>query len=148
MQLYLNRYDATQRGITGLLYIDGSPYGFTVERPWKDNQKSVSCIPEGKYKVKFREDPTPLTMHYRQKYDYFNFHLELQDVKDRSGIYIHVGNKPEDVEGCIAVAREAGAMGSNFIKDSRKAFKPFYMKCKAALQRGEKISITIDSKRL
>jgi hypothetical protein len=146
MQLYLDRFDMTPEGTTGMLRIDAKPLGFTIERPWKDNQKSISCIPSGKYKIKFREDPTPLTMHYRQKYDFFKFHLELQDVKDRSGIYIHVANYPKDVEGCIGVAASCGEIGEHKIYSSRKFFKKLYLKLKAHLDKDEPLWITIDQR--
>ena len=111
-----------------------------------DNQRSISCIPTGKYVVRFREDPTPLTMHYRKKYDFFSFHLEIVNVKNRSGIYIHIGNSPKDVKGCVAVGQAAGDIGSNFVGSSRKAFKKLYSKLKAELQKDLPVTITISKR--
>ena len=144
--MYLNRFYSDHHGTTGMLYIDDKPFCFTVEKPWLDNQKSISCIPTGKYTVRFREDPTPLTMSYRKKYDFFSFHLEIVNVKNRSGIYIHVANTPKDVLGCVGVAETAGKIGSNFIGSSRKCFKKLYSKLKAELQKDLPLSITISKR--
>lgn len=76
MELYLGRIDRSESGTTGLLWIDDAPSYFTVERPWMENQRGISCIPEGKYEVAFREYPTKLTMAYREKFDFFKWHLE------------------------------------------------------------------------
>jgi len=146
VDLYLLRLDSTDRGITGIWFVDGKPYAFSIERPWKDNAKSISSIPEGKYYVSFREDPTPLTMTYRSKYDFFNWHLEVKDVKDRSGIYIHVANKPEDVEGCLGIAEGCQGFGTHFVPSSTKMYKKFYQLITPEIRRNGKVPLTISSK--
>lgn len=62
----------------------------TLERPWKNNQKNISCIPKGTYTVKWTYSPRLL------KYTY-----EVQNVPGRTGIRIHPGNYFFDVDGCI-----------------------------------------------
>jgi hypothetical protein len=62
----------------------------TLERPWLNNQVSVSCIPEGVYKVK--RDKTGRFQWYR-----------LESVVGRTNIEIHGGVLPEHSEGCILV---------------------------------------------
>ena len=143
MDLYLNRFYSDHNGTSGILYLDEKPFCYTTERPWLENQRAISCIPEGKYPVRFREDPTPLTMKYRNKYDFFSFHLEIQNVKNRSGIYIHIGNKPSDVRGCVAVGLSAGDIGSNYVISSRKAFKKLYGILKTDLTKSLPVFITI-----
>lgn len=64
-----------------------------LELPWRNNERQVSCIPEGMYKTKKR---------ISAKYDE---HFHLLDVPNRSWILIHHGNFPEDVLGCILVGR-------------------------------------------
>ena len=68
---------------------------FTVERPWLDNKPSVSCIPEGTYKI-FR------STYHRGGYPCF----EVSDVKGRSLIKIHIANWPKDVHGCIGMGNK------------------------------------------
>lgn len=68
-------------------------FGFsckTLERPWKDNQKNISCIPKGTYKVEWTFSPKLL------KYTY-----EVFNVPNRTGIRLHPGNFFFDVDGCI-----------------------------------------------
>ena len=64
----------------------------TLERPWLDNQRSISCIPAGIYKFK-------LDTHGRFQW------FRLLDVPGRSNIEIHLGSKPEHSEGCILMSR-------------------------------------------
>lgn len=62
---------------------------YTLELPWKDNQKRISCIPEGQYKWIKHESPK------------FGSSLWVQDVPGRSEILMHVGNFTKDTLGCI-----------------------------------------------
>jgi len=64
---------------------------FTLELPWKDNQRKISCIPAGRYKVVRR---------FSQR---FNNHLHILDVPERTFILIHEANFVHQLEGCIAV---------------------------------------------
>lgn len=66
----------------------------TLELPWKDNAKNISCIPKGSY---------TLVRHWSRKFPYI--HLQLLDVPNRSGILIHAGNTPKDTSGCILLAK-------------------------------------------
>lgn len=63
----------------------------TLERPWIDNERRVSCVPEGMYLLR------------RDKEGKYIGNWELTNVPGRSEIIIHAGNKPEDVQGCILV---------------------------------------------
>ena len=38
----------------GKLYCSGEFIAHTLELPWKDNEKSISCIPQGNYKCRIR----------------------------------------------------------------------------------------------
>lgn len=62
---------------------------YTLERPWKDNEHAVSCIPCGEYVV---------VPHDGER---FKNCWRLLAVPDRSAILIHVGNTVADTEGCI-----------------------------------------------
>lgn len=65
----------------------------TIELPWLENQKNISCIPEGKYHIKKHISPK------------FGQCLKVQDVPGRSEILIHVGNYKKDTHGCILVGK-------------------------------------------
>ena len=76
----------------------------TLELPWLNNQKQISCIPTGKYLVKKR---------YSKK---FKNHLHITNVEDRSYILIHSGNYYTDILGCVLVGR-LGFVNSDDIID-------------------------------
>ena len=61
-----------------------------VERPWLNNQRSISCIPCGEYKCKPRR-------YYSGGYEA----IEVTNVPDRSYILFHVGNFVHNSKGCI-----------------------------------------------
>ena len=63
----------------------------TLELKDNGNQRNISCIPEGEYKIR------------RRKTKKFGNHLEVLDVPNRDGILIHVANFYTQLKGCIAV---------------------------------------------
>ena len=67
----------------------------TLENPWLDNQKNISCIPAGIYDVRLRLARESATRDY--------LHLLIQDVPNRSFILIHRGNFPSQTQGCVLV---------------------------------------------
>ena len=90
--LILERNTHTQHETMGTLLMPSGIRYQTIERPWKDNAKGISCIPVGEYDIKF-------TLSNR-----FKKHLyEVLNVPGRSGIRIHVANWAKELEGCIAL---------------------------------------------
>lgn len=67
----------------------------TLELPWKDNKRMVSCIPSGTYTISPRK-----TGKYAGK----AFHVE--NVEGREHILIHAGNYTSHILGCILVGRQ------------------------------------------
>ena len=142
MKILLKRIHKTKHGTSGFLNIDGEFHCYTLELPDKENAQRISCIPIGRYTLIEREEVTDMTTRYRRKYDWFNWHLMLKDVKNRSGIYLHIGNITKDSYGCILLGSQINS--DHFLSNSTKTFKKFYMKIKAAIRRGEKVQITIE----
>jgi hypothetical protein len=62
---------------------------YTLELPWKENRRRLSCIPANTYWVKKR---------WSEKY---GWHLHILDVPGRDWILIHFGNYHTDILGCI-----------------------------------------------
>ena len=87
----------TDESTIGELFIDGERFCDTLELPYRDNQRSISCIPIGSYKVRMRYPRESATRDY--------LHLLVQDVKDRSYILFHRGNTAKDTRGCILVGQ-------------------------------------------
>ena len=61
----------------------------TLELPWVGNQRRVSCIPAGTYTCRKHRSPR------------FASCIWVQQVPNRDGILIHVGNFVRQIEGCI-----------------------------------------------
>jgi hypothetical protein len=91
--LLLIRDTFTDKSVLGKLYCNAEFIAHTLELAWRDNQKSVSCIPSGEYKCRVRLARESATREY--------VHLLVQDVPDRSYILFHRGNNPSDSRGCI-----------------------------------------------
>ena len=95
VNLLIIRETFTDKSTIGNLYLDGEWLCDTLELPWKDNQRSISCIPDGQYKVRLR------TARESASRDYL--HLLVQDVPNRDWILFHRGNSAKDTSGCILV---------------------------------------------
>jgi hypothetical protein len=83
----------------------------TLELPWRDNYRGISCIPEGAYECRIGHSP------FRGYPVYW-----LQDVPGRSDVQIHIGNFPKDIRGCILVGTERG---TDMVVHSKIAFNKF-----------------------
>lgn len=91
----------------GSLYVDGKFMCKTMELPWKNNQRSISCIPEGEYDVikQYPKDDRP--------YMYFR----LPKVEGRSGILIHRITYVSGLKGCIGVGKEFKDLNNDGVPD-------------------------------
>tara|TARA_R110000851_G_scaffold5505_3_gene22748 strand:+ start:89 stop:508 length:420 start_codon:yes stop_codon:yes gene_type:complete len=95
INLLLIRDTFTKNSVIGELFLNGERMCDTLENPWKDNQRNISCIPEGNYKVRLRLPRESASRDY--------IHLLLEDVENRSYILFHRGNTAKDTRGCILV---------------------------------------------
>jgi hypothetical protein len=86
----------------------------TLELPYRDNERNISCIPEGHY------DVVPRTS---KKY---GNHLHVTGVEGRSLILIHYGNyvgspNPRtglpDIRGCVLVGKDHVDITGDGIKE-------------------------------
>ena len=97
INLLLIRDTFTENSTIGELFINGERFCDTLENPWLDNQRNISCIPEGEYPVRLRLARESATREY--------LHLLVQDVPNRDYILFHRGNFPKDTSGCILVGQ-------------------------------------------
>ena len=95
INLLLIRDTFSKESTIGELFLNGERICDTLENPWQDNQRNISCIPEGIYPVRLRLPRESGTRDY--------IHLLVKDVKDRDYILIHIGNTAKDTSGCILV---------------------------------------------
>jgi len=97
INLLILRDTFSDESTIGELFLNGERFCDTLELPYRDNQRSISCIPVGEYKVRLRYPRESATRNY--------LHLLVQDVKDRSYILFHRGNTAKDTRGCILVGQ-------------------------------------------
>lgn len=114
MKIRLSRVTEYNGATMGVLCFDDKPEILTLEEAYRANERNISCIPDGKYKVK------------RVRSARFGITFEVQDVPERSGILFHSGNTVADTEGCILVGQRYGTLaGKPAILNSSKAFELF-----------------------
>ena len=119
-------------GTNGKLECEGKFLCYTIELPWKENEKKISCIPEGEYFLRKR---------YSRK---FAWHLELVAVENRSLILLHPANNAlQELNGCIAPVTKLSAPGLGL--QSRKAFGKLKRLVYGALDSAEKVKIIVQS---
>jgi hypothetical protein len=119
MRLLINRYDHDDKQTTGQLFLLGENDKIitkwdSLELPWLNNQRRISCIPLGTYKCKKHRSPK------------FGRALWLQDVPNRSEILIHSGNYHTQILGCILIGKDLKDINKDGyldVKRSRVAMK-------------------------
>ena len=130
MVLFLTRTYFPE-GTNGTIQSEGKVICNTIELPWKNNEKRVSCIPEGKYFIRKR---------YSQK---FKWHLEVCDVKNRSFILFHPANNAlKELNGCIAPVTKLSGPGLGLM--SIKAFEKLKTLVYRALDSKESVELFIE----
>jgi hypothetical protein len=107
-KVYLIRTFTSDQGTEGFLFTEDFRFNCkTLECPWRDNQKNISCIPSGIYTTTIKYSPKFGSVYW------------ITNVPNRSGILIHSGNLAGDVSkgykthvnGCILLGREHGYLG-------------------------------------
>jgi hypothetical protein len=97
INLLIIRDTFSEKSTLGKLFINGELFCDTLELPYINNERSISCIPAGRYKVRLRTARESATRDY--------LHLLVQDVPDRDWILFHRGNTTKDTRGCILVGQ-------------------------------------------
>lgn len=89
----------------GRIYIDDEFICYTLELPWLNNQRRISCIPKGEYTVVKRYSPK------------YKNHFHILEVENRDWILIHIGNYHTDTLGCILPGLGLVDINGDGIKD-------------------------------
>lgn len=150
MDLLLQRFsdnrDSTlgllfRRTATGLLFMC-----YVLEDEYREKKVSKETrIPAGKYTVDFNKADTPMTLRYRSKYPFFKYHLEIKNVPNFQGIYMHIGNVDADTDGCLLLGDTAdnNIQSSGNISNSTAAFTRVYKEIQSVIEGGKKVTIEI-----
>ncbi len=91
MHIHVKRICSREDGTFGVMLIDNLPICVTLELPWKDNQRRISCIPAGEYETVRVQSPR------------LGNTFMVKDVPNRSEILIHGAGTIADLLGCIGV---------------------------------------------
>ena len=140
MIIELLRYSDTGSSTQGTMHINSVFAGYTLEKPWRDNKRTLSCIPAGRYPLALR---TTGGFHRRYEEKFPVIHkgtLEVMGVPDRTAILIHIGNRAKDTQGCILVGKSAT---EDFVGNSTVAYMEIYPRIAEALMNGEMVYIDI-----
>ena len=102
-------------------------------------------IPPGRYQIKFR-DEGGMIQRYKARYPWHRGMLWLQDVPDFTFVYIHVGNKDDDTDGCLLVGdgQRSNVPERGTIQTSANAYRRLYEKIAAELDAGQEVWITVE----
>jgi len=98
----------------GIMTLPNGKVYHTLELAWKNNNKKVSCIPKGKYKVRKRTSAK------------YGEHFHILNVPNRDMILIHFSNFHSDLLGCIAPGKglaDINKDGRLDVTGSRQAMK-------------------------
>lgn len=122
----LIRFNQSDHGTFGV-FLAPDFRAYSLELPWLDNQRQVSCIPPGHYPMRWIQPRRPKSGMW------WLYHV--QDVPGRTGILIHVGNyagQPPPLKadswGCILLGDKMGVLGEQrAVLNSRFTMNRFHM---------------------
>lgn len=98
----------------GIMTLPNGKVYHTLELSWKNNEKKISCIPKGKYKVRKRTSAK------------YGEHFHVLNVPNRDFILVHWGNYHTDILGCILPGKglaDINKDGRLDVTSSRQAMK-------------------------
>jgi len=120
-------------GTNGELWCGQRIICHTIELPWLENQRQISCIPEGRYKLRKRFA------------EQFQWHLWLENVPNRQWILVHPANNAQkELRGCIAPVFKLEGIGIG--SQSKGAVKKLNSLVFPALDKNEDVYLTISLK--
>jgi Family of unknown function (DUF5675) len=131
MEIFLTR-TYFKSGTNGKITYLGNLVCESIELPWRDNKKNISCIPEGRYLLIKR-------MHTRH-----GLQLAISNVVNREAILIHPANfAMRELQGCIAPVSKCTGEGKG--EYSRIALERLQALVYPVLEAGEKVFLVIKS---
>ncbi len=150
IKLDLLRFDHDEATSSGLLAVNNIFECYTLEDQFRYYPSKVSKetrIWDGIYRLGLRRQLTPLTKRYRDKFSWFEYHIEILGIPMFSSVYMHIGNKKEDTEACVLVSDKIENLGDfeDITEKSTQAFERFYKKVYPILKETSDNSIHIKS---
>lgn len=130
--LLIRKYN--DKGVSGTISLNGKRLCDSIEPPWRNNQRQISCIPEGRYQLTHR-----LSLR-------FGHHFLVNNVPGRSAILIHAFNHAlRESRGCIAPVKKLTGPGQG--TSSRNALFDLMQLIVPELLRNKPVFLTIKSEK-
>jgi len=150
MELYNHRISSGEESTLGTLFDITDPQSpkflcFVLEDQFNEPKiPGETRIPPGRYEIKFRWEGG-MIQRYQQRFPWHRGMLWLQDVPNFEWVYIHVGNKDDDTDGCLLVGdgQISNVTERGQVTNSVAAYRRLYESVAAALDRDEKVWIQI-----
>lgn len=109
VRTYLSRLKSEENQTLGVIHVYNEIVEiyscYTLELPWLNNQRNISCIPKGEYKMIKHNSPK------------FGSCLWIQNVPNRDEILIHKGNYYKDTMGCVLVGNNISDINGDGFRD-------------------------------
>jgi hypothetical protein len=139
------RYADDGNTTLGLMFINKSFFAYTLEDTHNDLKiHGNTRIPEGHYQLGIKKENTPLTQRYRNRFDWFSHHIEIEGIPNYDLVYIHIGNTHKDTKGCLLIADGVNAANrEKMILQSQKAYERFYKIIYPKIVNNEPLAINI-----
>ena len=129
-ELQLARYSENHESTLGLLFTDWTFFCYMLEDEFrKVKVQGETRIPGGIYQLAYRRvEDSPKTILYRERFDWFRYHIQVLDVPTHEWVYLHIGNDDDDTDGCLLTGDQANnnQVEEGFIGFSTPAFKRLY----------------------
>ena len=127
--LLLIRDTFTDKSVIGKLYCNSEFIAHTLELAWRDNEKSVSCIPSGQYECRVRVARESGSMDY--------VHLLVKDVPNRNLVLFHS-------RGCILTGTHRAQVSDKILES--KVAHAYLMDYILGNQLSKKINLIIKNR--
>lgn len=90
-QILVLQRNYEEEGTNGSIHFQGEHICHTIELPWQNNLRRLSCIPAGRYKLK------------KKIFHKHGEQIGILNVLNREAILIHVANDAQkELMGCVA----------------------------------------------
>lgn len=107
--------------------------------------KGETRIPAGRYQIKLRNEGG-MIKRYQKRFGWHKGMLWLQDVPGFEWVYMHVGNKDDDTDGCLLLGdgQISNVTERGMVTTSVAAYRRLYEEIVNALDGGEQVWISVE----
>ena len=148
MELLNRRISSGEESTLGALFnVTGEPKFQCYVLEDQHNEPKIpgeTRIPPGRYRIQFRNEGG-MIKRYMRRFPWHRGMLWLQDVPGFEWVYIHVGNKDDDTDGCLLVGdgQISNVIERGQVTTSVAAYRRLYEEISAELDAGEEVWITV-----